>query len=132
MGQPLCDSENCRSVIAYGRVRGPIFVAMLGLASMLAPGCKGGGIPIHDLLANSGNYEGKPVQVVGEVKSAAGAFGYAVYQIEDDTGSITVVTERGGAPVTGATIGVKGTFHSAFSIGTDTVAVIKESGRRTF
>lgn len=105
---------------------------MLGLAVMAAPGCKKTRIPIHDLLADSAKYEGKSVEAVGEVKNAAGAFGHVVYQVDDGTGTITVVTERGGAPVTGARIGVRGTFHSSFPIGTDTVAVIQESERRTF
>ena len=74
---------------------------------------------------------GKTVQVAGTVKSAAGALGYGVYQVDDGTGAIMVVTESGGAPAQGAKIGVQGTFRSAFTIGTDVVAVIVEKERRT-
>ena len=107
----------------------------LGLAALavflLAAGCNGKTIPIRDLLNNSAGYDGKTVQVAGTVKSAAGALGYGVYQVDDETGTIMVVTESGGAPAQGAKIGVQGTFHSAFTIGTDVVAVIVEKERRT-
>ena len=65
------------------------------------------------------------------MKSAAGALGYGVYQIDDGTGTMMVVTETGGAPAQGAKIGVLGVFHSAFTVGTDVVAVIVEKERRT-
>lgn len=98
---------------------------------LLAAGCNGKTIPIRDLLANAAGYDGKTVQVAGTVKSAAGALGYGVYQVEDETGAVMVVTESGGAPAQGTKIGVQGTFHSAFTIGTDVVAVIVEKERRT-
>jgi hypothetical protein len=97
---------------------------------LLAAGCTKT-IPIGDLRANSAGYDGQTVQVKGTVKSAAGALGYGVYQLDDGTGTIMVVTQSGGAPAQGATIGVQGVFHSTFTIGTDVVAVIVEKERRT-
>jgi hypothetical protein len=92
-------------------------------------GCKGGVTPIHDLLANTGQYDGQTVTVAGQVKGAAGAFGAGVYQLEDDTGTITIIAEKGGVPSQGARIGVEGKFHSAFTVGTESVAVIQETKR---
>jgi len=112
------------------RIPGRLYLAALSVF-LLSLGCNGSTIPIHDLLANTGGYDGKTVQVAGTVKSAAGALGYGVYQIDDGTGTIMVVTESGGAPAKGAKVGVQGIFHSAFTIGTDTVAVIVEKERRT-
>jgi len=107
----------------------------LGLAALvvflLAAGCKGDTIPIRELLDNAQSYDDKTVQVAGTVKSAAGALGYGVYQVDDGTGKIMVVTESRGAPAQGAEIGVQGTFHTAFTIGTDVVAAIVEKERRT-
>ena len=97
---------------------------------LVAAGCTKT-IPIGDLRANSGAYDGQTVQVMGTVKSAAGALGYGVYQLDDGTGTIMVVTESGGAPAQGGKVGVQGVFHSAFTIGTDVVAVIVEKERRT-
>ncbi len=106
--------------------------APLAFALLLAAaaGCKGA-IPIQELLSNASGCDGQTVQVAGEVKSAAGVLGHGVYQVDDGTGTITVVTEKGGVPVQGSKVGVRGTFHSAFTVGTDVVAVIVESERQT-
>jgi hypothetical protein len=109
-----------------GRLRAAALAVFL-----LAAGCQGETIPIKDLLANSGGYDGKTVQVAGTVKSAAGALGYGVFQLDDGTGAIMIVTQSGGAPPQGAKIGVRGVFHSAFTIGTDVVACVVEKERRT-
>lgn len=104
----------------------------VALALLLAAvaGCKGA-TPIHDLLSNAAGYDGKTVQVAGDVKNAAGVLGHGVYQVDDGTGTITVVTEKGGVPTQGSKVGVRGTFHSAFTVGTDVVAVIVERDRQT-
>jgi hypothetical protein len=109
---------------------GRLYLAALAVF-LLAAGCNSQTIPIHDLMANTAGYDGKTVQVAGTVKSAAGALGYGVYQLDDGTGTIMVVTESGGAPAQGAKIGVQGTFRSGFTIGTDVVAAIVEKERRT-
>jgi hypothetical protein len=105
-------------------------VLLLALCVLCAAGCKNNATPIHDLLANAAANDGKTVQVAGTVKSAAGASGDGVYQGADGTGIITVVTKEGGAPAKDSKVGVQGTFRSAFTIGTDAVAVIQESERR--
>jgi hypothetical protein len=115
----------------YHHARFTVFASVLVGISLLAVGCNDKTIPIGDLRANSGGYDGKVVQVAGTVKSAAGALGYGVYQLDDGTGTIMVVTESGGAPAQGAKVGVQGTFRSAFTIGTDVVAVIQEKERRS-
>jgi RecJ-like exonuclease len=82
-------------------------------------GCKGA-TPIRDLLNNAAAQDGKTVRIAGKVENSAGAFGYAVYRVNDGTGEINVVAKTGG---------VEGTFRQAFTIGTDVVAVIEESKR---
>jgi len=42
-----------------------------------------------------------------------------------------VVTKVGGAPRTGAKVGVEGTFRSALTIGSTTVAAIEETKRKS-
>jgi len=118
---------NVTAVSPFGRFGGSI-LAGVGIALLIA-GCNGKTIPIKDLLANTGGYNGQTVQISGTVKSSAGAFGYGVYEVDDGTGTIAVVTEKGGTPAQGAKIGVRGTFRSAFTIGTDVVAAVQESGR---
>jgi hypothetical protein len=93
-------------------------------------GCKGA-TPIRDLLNNAAAQDGKIVRIAGKVENSAGAFGYAVYRVDDGTGQINVVAKTGGAPAQGTEVGVEGTFRQAFTIGTDVVAVIEESKRST-
>ena len=103
-------------------------LGLLFLAWIVA-GCQDEPIPIASLLSNAGAHDGQSVTVVGEVKGAAGAFGYGVYQLSDGTGTITIVTEKGGVPVKGAKVAVTGTFRNGFTVGTETVAAIQEKER---
>jgi len=102
-----------------------VAVTLLALA-----GCKGT-TPIKDLLDNPAAYEGKTVRVAGTVKETAGILTYGVFKLDDGTGSIAVITKVGGAPREGAKVGVEGTFRSAFTLGTETVAAIEETKRQT-
>ena len=53
------------------------------------------------------------------------------YRIDDGTGTISVVSESGGAPRNGAIVGVEGTFRAAFTLGNQTAAVLLEKKRAT-
>jgi hypothetical protein len=97
-------------------------------ALMLLAGCASV-TPIGELLDNSTKYNGKTVRVQGEVKEGAGGLGIGAYQLKDNTGTITVVSDRGSAPRKGSKVAVKGKFESLFSLGTAGVAVIREESR---
>ena len=99
-------------------------------AVVLLVGCPGAR-PIRELLDDPSRFDGKTVRIAGEVKEAAGALGYGAYKVDDGTGSITVVSQGGGAPRVGAKVGVEGTFRAAFTLGTTSVAVILEKQRRS-
>lgn len=100
----------------------------LAAAIVLLAGCAGV-TPIGDLLDNSTKYDGKTVRVQGEVREGAGGLGVGAYQLKDNTGQITVVSDRGSAPRRGAKVAVKGRFESLFSLGRSGVAVIREESR---
>lgn len=106
----------------------------LGLASaavLFLTACPGA-TDIKKLLDDPSRYEGKSVRIAGEVTESVGALGYGVYQVKDETGSLTVVNQSGGGtPRTGAKVGVEGTFRSAFNVGSRTVAVLLEKEHRT-
>ena len=91
--------------------------------------CRASVTPIKTLLDDPGSYDGKVVNVGGEVSQAVGVLGYGGYQLNDGTASILVVTKTHGAPREGARVGVQGTFRSAFTMGTTTAAVIEEETR---
>jgi hypothetical protein len=102
--------------------------AMLGVVLFAAcPGTK----DIKELLDDPGQYDGKTVRIAGDVTQSAGALGYGGYQVNDGTGTLTVVIEGGGSvPRVGAKVGVEGTFRSAFTFGGRTAAVLMEKGHK--
>ena len=104
------------------------YLVTAGLVLLLGcPGTK----PIRDLLNDPARYDGQTVRIAGEVKEAAGVLGYGAYQVDDGTGTLTVVTQGGGTPRVGARIGAEGTFRAAFTLGTRSVAVLMETRRKS-
>lgn len=85
--------------------------------------------PIGDLLDNPARYDGKSVRIQGEVQTSGGALGVGAYQVKDGTGTLTVVSEHGGAPRTGAKVGVKGIFQALLTLGSKSLAVLREESR---
>jgi len=85
--------------------------------------------PIGELLDNAARYDGKTVRIEGEVRESAGGFGLGGYQIKDQTGTLTVLSEQAGPPRTGAKIGVKGRFEALFTLGSKSLAVLREESR---
>ncbi len=87
-------------------------------------------VRISELLADPGHYDGKTVVTTGSVVRSVGVLNYATYEITDGSGNLTVVTTSGGAPRDNTRVEVKGTFHSAFRLGTRSLAVLEEKDRR--
>jgi hypothetical protein len=92
--------------------------------------CKGT-TSIKTLLDDPGRFDGQTVRIAGEVRGSVGALGFGAYQLNDGTGTLSIVTEGGGVPRQGAKVGVEGTFRSAYTLGTQTVAVLVEQRRYT-
>ena len=84
---------------------------------------------IKTLLDDPQRFEGKTVRIVGEVRGSVGALGFGAYQVNDGTGTLSIVSEGGGTPRQGAKVGVEGTFRSAYTLGTQSVAVLVEKRR---
>jgi hypothetical protein len=57
--------------------------------------------------------------------------GYGAYQVNDGTGTLTVLTQQGGAPRDGAKVSVSGEFRAGFTLGSETAAVLMEKERKT-
>lgn len=104
--------------------------ALVSLAGVLLvlTGCVGV-TPIGELLDNSARYDGKTVRVEGEVQESAGGLGLGAYQVKDQTGTLTVVSEKGGPPRTGSKVGVKGRFEALITLGSKSLAVLREESR---
>ncbi len=104
-------------------------LATIGLVLLAAcPGTK----PIRELLDDPSRFDGKTVRIAGQVKESIGALGVGAYQVDDGTGTLTVVSKAGnGTPRVGAKVGVEGEFRSAFTLGSRTAAVLVEQKRRS-
>jgi hypothetical protein len=112
---------------AHSRITLALVTIGLGVAAL---GCRST-TSIKTLLDDPSRYDHQKVAVAGEVKESAGVLGYGGYRLDDGTGTILVVTSSGGAPRTGARVGVEGEFRSAFTIGSESAAAIMESKRFT-
>ena len=103
--------------------------SLLAIAgALLLAGCAGI-TPIGDLLDNPAKYDGKTVRVEGEVRESAGGLGLGAYQVRDKTGTLTVVSESGGPPRRGSKVGVKGRFEALITLGSRSLAVLREESR---
>ena len=89
----------------------------------------GGTTSIKTLLDDPQRFDGKTVRIAGQVQGSVGALGFGAYQVNDGTGTLSVVSEGGGTPRQGAKVGVEGTFRSAYTLGTQSVAVLVEKRR---
>jgi hypothetical protein len=85
--------------------------------------------PIGDLLSNASRYDGKTVRIAGTVENSAGLLGAGAYQVNDGTGTLTVISQVGTPPPKGEKIGVKGTFQALFTLLSKSLAVLKEQSR---
>lgn len=115
--------------ITRGITRG---VAIAGLSLLALSGCKSYGnvIPIKTLLDDPSHYDHKVVRIAGTVTRSIGALGYGGYVVDDQTGTLPVVTTGGGAPREGAKVGVEGEFRAAFTLGASSGAVLMEHARK--
>ncbi|HEX2280690.1 MAG TPA: hypothetical protein VHG52_02900 [Thermomicrobiales bacterium] len=106
----------------------PVRRLPLVLALLVLAGCAGV-TPIRDLLDDPSRYDGKTVRIEGKVRGAAGGLGVGAYEVEDETGRLTVVTDDRDPPRSGANVGVKGKFQALLSLGIKSLAVLREEDR---
>ena len=111
-----------------------VWLAGLMLASLLTlAGCGTHTDKIRDIKNNPDGYAGKEVTIAGEVTDVSPRvplLDIAAYEVNDDTGSIWVVSHAG-APVKGDKVGLKGKVDEAFKFGgTALGTVVEESDRK--
>lgn len=85
--------------------------------------------PIGELLSDASRYNGKTVRIKGEVTRSVGAVVAGAYQVKDDTGTLTVVSDKGSSPPEKSRIGVKGVFQALVTLGSMSLAILKEESR---
>jgi hypothetical protein len=97
-------------------------------ALILVAGCAST-TPIGDLLNDASRYNGKTVRIKGEVTRSVGAVIAGAYQVKDETGTLTVVSDKASPPPEKSKIGVKGVFQSLVTLGSRSLAVLREESR---
>jgi hypothetical protein len=106
----------------------PVARIVLLISVLMLAGCAGV-TPIRDLLNDPSHYDGKTVRIKGEVLGSVGGLGVGAYEVKDETGRLTVVSEQESPPRSGAKVGVKGKFQALLSLGFKSLAVLREESR---
>ncbi|CDM65953.1 OB-fold nucleic acid binding domain-containing protein [Pyrinomonas methylaliphatogenes] len=84
---------------------------------------------IAKINADPGRYQNKEVAIAGTVTNSYGALGMGVYELDDGTGRMWVVTRRG-VPARGARVGAEGRIQNGFSFGGRNFGTILEESKR--
>lgn len=85
---------------------------------------------ISRINADPGRYRNKEVSVAGTVTDSYGLLNYGVYEIDDGTGRLLVVTQRG-VPSRGSKVGARGHIYTGASYGGRSFGtVLEETDRR--
>jgi hypothetical protein len=107
-----------------------LLAAVAGVVLLLA-GCPQQ-ISIGDITRDPGAYANKEVTVVGTVNHSYGLLTDGVYELNDGTGSIWVVSQGYGVPSDGIRVGVTGTVVPTLTFGGKSYATgIRETHRRS-
>lgn len=103
------------------------------LAVVLLAGCAARQVRIAELKDQPTKYNDKSVRVTGRVTNSFGIplVPFQVYNVDDGTGEIAVVSRSGRAPATGTRIEVKGKVSEVAVIGGRSIGLhIEEDERR--
>jgi hypothetical protein len=80
---------------------------------------------------NPSRYQNQQVGLIGTVTDSYGLMGNGIYELDDGTGRIWVMTRRG-VPSRGTRVGASGRLHTCVSYGGRTYGlVLQEEERRT-
>lgn len=105
------------------------------LSVLFLAGC--GARTVNQILADPSRYSDKNVTIKGQVTESYSVLGRGAYQVDDGTGRIWVVSDKG-VPRQGARVSVKGKVRDGFNLGSnlslprglDTGLVLVESSHK--
>jgi hypothetical protein len=103
-------------------------LTLIVFAAALLSSC--GATRINRILNDPTRWQNRTVRVDGTVTNAVGAFVVGGYQVEDGTGKIFVISNRG-VPSKGSRVRVSGTVMNGINVlGRSYGTAIREEGRR--
>ena len=86
---------------------------------------------IEEVKADPYKYEQEEAHIGGIVRRQFAVLGYGLYEVEDQSGKIWVISRGGGVPSRGAKVEVKGHTRTAFSLsGVDYGTALEETDRK--
>lgn len=86
---------------------------------------------ISKINADPDRYRQKEVGIAGTVTDSFGILGTGAYELDDNTGTIWIITKHG-VPSRGSRVGAKGRVRTGFSFGGRSFGtIIEETDRRT-
>ena len=106
-----------------------VLVSVLALAVLSVAGCSSR-TSIADINRDPGRFSGKEISIKGQASSAFGGLGTGVFQLDDGTGRIWVLSENLGVPGNGASVTVTGRVEQGISVGGRTLGVLVRQTQR--
>jgi hypothetical protein len=91
-----------------------VWLAVILASTILSTACAA--TTINQILADPSRYRDRDVRVSGSVVDSFSLMSRGVYKINDESGQLWVVSDRG-VPRKGARVVVKGTIREGFSLG---------------
>jgi len=93
-----------------------LWLAVASLAVVFFTGCNLH-TPIADVTRDPSRFANKAITISGHATDAFGAMGNGLFQVDDGTGRIWVVSQNFGLPGNGAKVTVTGRIQQGFSFG---------------
>ncbi len=100
-----------------------LVVAALILAALCVVGCTPQA-SIADINRDPGRFAGKEITIKGQASDSFGGFGQGVYQLDDGSGRIWVLSQNFGLPGNGNKVTVTGQVQQGLSFGGRTYGVV--------
>jgi hypothetical protein len=108
-----------------------VFFLSVILAGALALSACPSKTTVAKINQNPSRYQNQQVGLIGTVTDSYGLMGNGIYELDDGTGRIWVMTTRG-VPTKGTRVGASGRLHTGVSYGGRTYGlVLQEEERRT-
>ena len=112
------------------KTRNALIILALSFGVLLLAGC-----PPRESIAkinrDPGRYAGREVTIAGRVVDSYGAMGKGVFQIDDGSGAMWVLSTGYGIPGDGAKLAVTGRVEEGFAMGGRNYAtILRETERR--
>ena len=114
----------------FNKTNRVLLAVMLAGAVLALAGCPQR-TSIAEVNSDPGKFAGKEITVAGNVSDAFGALGEGIFQLDDGTGKLWVLSQGFGIPANGSKTAVTGRVEQGVSFGKRTFGtVLRETEKR--